>query len=105
MTHTTAALRSMRYFDRFVLRGKRMILGVRHQDPCTYEGHEEVLGFLMAYCNDGTMREDIFKWDDKSLRDLEHIQSCPYCMARVFSTPDPQLRVQTEQALQLLEAV
>ena len=82
-----------------------MILEARHSDPCTHKGHEAVLSFLSTYCDNQKMTEDTFKWDDKSMRHLNHIQSCPYCLARVFSTPCPILRSKGNEAIRYLQAV
>jgi hypothetical protein len=104
MTKTRATLRSLRYFDRFVIHGKRVVLGVETDDPCAYMGHEGVLSFLQVYCNDPTLNETGFKWDAESLEHLRHISKCPHCMAKVFSVPDAPLRVATSKALAFAEA-
>ena len=91
MGSVTSALRTLRYFDRLIIQGKRMVVGVDHNDPCTYIGHGEVLGFLVVYCNDAAVTEDEFVWTVKTVTDLEHISQCVHCIARVFSVPDRDL--------------
>jgi len=91
MKSVVSALKLLRYFDRLIIRGKRMLLQTEHRDPCTYTGHEEVLGYLTTYCNDREMKGDEFVWTPKSVEDLEHITKCPHCLARVFSTPDKDM--------------
>lgn len=99
MPSVTSTLRSLRYFDRLIIRGKRMLVGQDHMDPCHYIGHEEVLGFLAVYCNDPEVREDAFVWTPKTVADLEHIRSCEHCLARVFSVPDSKLGALAQRAM------
>jgi len=92
-------LKTLRYFDRLIIQGKRMVLKIGHEDPCNYHGHEEVLGFLNLYCNDREVKEDAFIWTPKTVRDLEHISGCSHCMARVFSVPDNHLSAVANQVV------
>lgn len=91
MKDVRAALRSMRYFDNLIIRGKRMVVGEDYSDPCTHWGHEDVLAFMTVYCNDPTVREDAYVWTPWAVDHLTHIVSCRYCMARVFSVPDANM--------------
>lgn len=91
MKNVQATLRSLRYFDSLVIRGKRVLMGPDYQDPCNHWGHEGVLGFVTLYCNDSTVREDAYLWSAADIKHLGHIVECSYCMARVFSLPDERL--------------
>lgn len=94
MKDVKAVLRSMRYFDSLIIRGKRMVVGEDYVDPCTHWGHEDVLSFVTLYCNDPSLREDAYVWTPWSVNHLTHISTCRYCLARVFSVPDVHMNRQ-----------
>ena len=102
MKDVKATLKTLRMFDTYIIRGKRMIVGVDYHDPCNHWGHEDVLAFVTTYVNDVTVREDAFIWDPWSVKHLEHICACPHCLARAFSTPDTKI---AERGRVLLRAV
>jgi len=99
MTNIDATLKALRYFDRLVISGKRMVVDSTYTDPCDREGHEPVLAFCTVYVNDPTVKAEHFSWDHASIKHLEHINSCPYCLSRVFSVPDAKLHHEVEQKL------
>ena len=101
MASVTASLRTMRFFDRLIIKGKRMMLSTDHTDPCDYGGpeYEEVLAFLATYVNDKEVREDYFVWTALSIDHLEHIAGCPHCLTRVFSVPDRELAIAVHEVL------
>lgn len=99
MDAVTAQLRTLRFYDRIKIRGTRMVIRPTDTDPCVYTGHEGLLAFLSMYLDYPDIKETHYKWDAESLSHLQHIMSCRYCMARVFSTPHPTMQRAATQAM------
>lgn len=89
MVPITAHLKMLRYYDRLIIRGKRLVVGTDYSDPCTRTGHESLLSWLSLYTNDNSVSEHGYQWGHVSAEHLNHIMQCRHCMGRVFSIPSP----------------
>lgn len=101
MDAITAKLRMLRYYDRIVLKGKRMLWGIRDEAPCNHSGHESLLAFLSLYVDHHDMTPEQYEWDYAAFKHLEHIHSCKSCLARVYSTPDKAATVAIAPVMRL----
>ena len=101
MSPVTAHLRMLRYYDRLIIKGKRIIVGTDYTDPCNHLGHESVLAWLSVYVEDLSLAETSYNWDATALAHLKHIMGCRHCMNRVFSVPSPEMRQAVEPLLMM----
>ena len=84
----------LRVYDRLIIHGKRLVVGTDYSDPCTYMGHEALLGWLSLYTDDSSVQDASYHWDSASLGHLNHIMKCKHCMSRVFSIPSVEVQEQ-----------
>lgn len=93
-----AHLKSLRYYDKLILKGKR-VEQKENMIKCSLSGHEPLLGFLNLYVDDPTVRENCYRWDPISEKQLSHVLNCKVCMSKIFSIPDPNLRTKVSTLL------